>query len=226
MGIDKELKEALGIEQHKPDDYRQKVSEAYKTKRNANFMKAAHKVNKKYPEIGAGLASIITAVFANRNLEDNLAKLSRNRTMQLNEYLINNIATYGKKRKMDAAQAVNDDSVMLQSIIAAYGSMDTYKQEFLEEVKVWNDRFTMLEKAASNPLFSAGMNLISKVTYKHKHQEIMDIYKQVNSFVKSANLTLEDAGSFGQNLVKEYAMINAREIKKYEKLYNTAKKAR
>ena len=222
MGIDKELKEILGIDQENPDDYKQKVSTAYKEKGKTQFMKAAQKANKTYIGVEQGLASVITAVFANRDIGDYCSRLRGESNTDKTPVLIDNIAKYGKKMKLKPEQAVNDDKVMVHSILAAYGSLDAYKAEFLEEVKTWNSRFNMLDEAASNPAYIIGAEIARKIVSKHLGTKVL--YQIGSEFMKQTSLTAGDAGVFGKALVKEYAMINARDIKRYERLYNAANK--
>ena len=215
MGMDKEIMEALGIEQNKAGDYRTRVSEAYKEKKNNTLMKAVKKASKQYPKMDREISSVITAVFANRNIADYYSGLI-GQDNNLDDLLIDQIAKYGKQSRLEPKDAVKDDTVMINSILASYGSLDSYKERLLEEIKTWNDVFSKVEKAGSLSLFGLGAQIIQAVGYHDKGHA--KIYSSLTKAVNDAGMTLGDMGDFGKSLVMEYAKINGRDIKRYEKL--------
>ncbi|MCK5025364.1 MAG: hypothetical protein KAS15_02150, partial [Nanoarchaeota archaeon] len=131
MGFDQEIKEALGIKGSKEGDYRIRVSEAYKEKKNNTLMQAIKKAYNQYPQMGKEISSVITAVFANRNIADYYGGLIGQKDNNLDEILIDQIAKYGKKSKLEPKDAVKDDTVMINSILGSYGSLDNYKERLL-----------------------------------------------------------------------------------------------
>ena len=218
MSIDKEIMEALNIGQNNAEDYRVRVSEAYREKKNKILMKAVNKASNQYPQMGSEISSIITAVFANRNITDYYAGLieQNNNNNNLDGILIDHIAKNGKKYRLEPKDAVKDDSVMIQSILSSYGSLDSYKERLLEEIKTWNGVFSKVEKLGSMSLFGLGAQIIQAVGYHDKGHA--KIYSSLTKAINDAGMTLGDMGDFGKSFLTEYAKINGRDIKRYEKL--------
>lgn len=221
MGIDQEIMEALGIKEGKAGDYRLGVSEAYKEKKNNTLMKAIKKASKQYPQMDNEISSVITAVFANRNIADYCGGLIGQNDNNLDEVLIDQIAKYGRKSKLDPEDAVKDDTVMINSILGSYGSLDNYKEGLLKEIKTWNDIFSKVEKVGSLSIFGFGVQIIQAASnYDKNHAKV---YSSLTKLVQDGGMTLGEMGDFGKSLVTEYAKINGRDIKRYEKLNKKAK---
>jgi len=216
MGFDQEIKEALGIKDSKAGDYRIRVSEEYKEKKNNTLMQAIKKASNQYPQMGKEISSVITAIFANRNIADYYGGLIGQKDNNLDEILIDQIAKYGTKSKLEPKDAVKDDTVMINSILGSYGSLDNYKERLLNEIKTWNDIFSKVEKAGSLSIFGFGVQIIQAAkNYDKNHAKV---YSSLTKLVQDGGMTLGEMGDFGKSLVTEYAKINGRDIKRYEKL--------